>query len=687
MIVSLNWLCEYLDGAAHAALAKRHDELVDRLTMSGLNHEGTEPVGDDQAIDLEVTSNRADCLGHIGVAREVSVLLDIPLSVPDPQPVTGTEAIDKLCNVEINSDKCFRYTARLVKGVKIGPSPDWMVNRLAALGIESINNVVDITNYVMFECGQPLHAYDFAKLDGGKIIVRNANEKEEFLAIDHKTYPLDPAMCMIADAKNAVAIGGVMGGADSEISDATTDVLVEAAYFDQLSVRKTARQLNLHSPSAFRFERDVDSAQLDWASRRCCELILELAGGTLCEGMLDVGQPPAKLPDVTLRFAQLKRVLGIEIPADVATEILSNLGLSIISSDKESVTATAPSWRKDLTREVDLVEEVGRIYGFDKVPDDALVPMAASMRPKTDRVVDKIRNVMTSAGFDEAMTATMVPEKWATAFSPWTDQQPIISSQPMLGVLEKASRNIGAVSMLRRSLVPSLIEARRINEFRGNDDINLFETAKVYLHNPKSHLPDQPTKLAIVSGMDFFAIKGIVETIVAQLSPKSKVVAEPCSDPLFDPSQSANLSVDGKRLGLVGKVSASAQSDFRLRSPATVAEIDIAVLESLAVLIPIHENQSQFQPMSRDFNFIVENEIHWSDLENTILENGGQLIESIDYRETFRDPKKDGENKKRLLLSIVLRSATATLTGEEAEVVCKKIIGACEKSHGAVLLG
>jgi phenylalanyl-tRNA synthetase beta chain len=452
MIVSLNWLCEYLDGAAHAALAKRHDELVDRLTMSGLNHEGTEPVGDDQAIDLEVTSNRADCLGHIGVAREVSVLLDIPLSVPDPQPVTGTEAIDKLCNVEINSDKCFRYTARLVKGVKIGPSPDWMVNRLAALGIESINNVVDITNYVMFECGQPLHAYDFAKLDGGKIIVRNANEKEEFLAIDHKTYPLDPAMCMIADAKNAVAIGGVMGGADSEISDATTDVLVEAAYFDQLSVRKTARQLNLHSPSSFRFERDVDSAQLDWASRRCCELILELAGGTLCEGMIDVGQPPAKLPDVTLRFAQLKRVLGIEIPADVATEILSNLGLSIISSDKESVTATAPSWRKDLTREVDLVEEVGRIYGFDKVPDDALVPMAASMRPKTDRVVDKIRNVMTSAGFDEAMTATMVPEKWATAFSPWTDQQPIISSQPMLGVLEKASRNIGAVSMLRRSL-------------------------------------------------------------------------------------------------------------------------------------------------------------------------------------------------------------------------------------------
>ncbi len=303
MIVSWNWLTEYVD------LKMSHDDLVDRLTNSGLNHEETQAVIGDQAIDLEVTSNRADCLGHIGVAREVAALYDIPLKIPNPQPKTSADSIDKHFRVELTSPHCFRYTARLLKGVKIGPSPDWMQERLTTLGIGIVNNVVDATNYVMFECGQPIHAFDFAKLNGGKIIVRDASDSEGFRAIDHKTYQLDPNMCVIADAKNAVALGGVMGGADSEVSDSTTDVLIEAAYFDQLAVRNAARKLKLHSPSSFRFERNVDSANLDWASRRVCDLILQFAGGELLKGLIDVGQPPATPADVTLRYGQLKRLL------------------------------------------------------------------------------------------------------------------------------------------------------------------------------------------------------------------------------------------------------------------------------------------------------------------------------------------------------------------------------------------
>lgn len=681
MIVSWDWLTDYVD------LKMDHDALVDALTMSGLNHEGTEPVGDDQAIDLEVTSNRPDCLGHIGVAREISVLYDLPLKIDDPQPSSGDASIGDLCSVEIKSKNCFRYTARLLKGVKIGPSPDWLKNRLATIGVESINNVVDATNYVMFEIGQPLHAFDFANIAGSKIVVRDAVQDESFLAIDHKTYKLDADMCVIADEKNAAAIAGVMGGADSEVADDTTEVLIEAAYFDQLSVRKTARRLTLQSPSSFRFERNIDSQMLDWASRRCCQIILEIAGGQLVNGVIDVGDRPTQRPAVTLRYAQLKRLLGIEIPADTANKILTDLGLEIQSRDDDSVDVIAPSWRKDLTREVDLIEEVGRIYGFDKVPDDAPVPMSAAYRPKSDRAVDRIRNVLLAAGFDEAMTPSLVPQRWSDAISPWTDQPPLQSSQPMLGVLEKASQNIGSVDLLRRSLIPSLIEARRINEFRSNDDIELFEMAKVYLPVEGQPIPDQPTKICFVSGHDFFYVKGVIEAIVEAMSPGIDVRLVSTEHGLLDPDRSGELKIGDSTLGWMGRLSQSAKKLFRLRGDAVVAEIDVRLLEDCMVLIAQHQNQSAFQSVSRDFNFIVENSVPWDALEETVRARGGDLLEAVDFREVFRDESKDGKTKKRMLLSVTLRSQDATLTGDQVDVVCQSIIDGCAKNHAAVLLG
>lgn len=682
MIVSWNWLAEYVD------LEMSHDELVDRLTMSGLNHESTEPMGEDQAIDLEVTSNRADCLGHIGVAREVATLYDIPLKLPEPNPDTNSQSINDHCQVEIKSpETCFRYTARLIKGVKIGPSPDWMQQRLKTLGIGVVNNVVDATNYVMFECGQPIHAFDFAKIQGGKIVVRSASPEETFEAIDHRTYSLEPGMCVIADAQAPVALGGVMGGADSEVSESTTDVLIEAAYFDQLAVRNAARKLKLHSPSSFRFERNIDSANLDWASRRVCQLILDTAGGELLDGMIDVGQPPVSPAPVTLRFAQLQRLLGIEIPTEFVAPTLEKLGLEIESSDADSVTAVAPSWRKDLTREVDLVEEVGRIYGFEKIPDDVNVPMAASYRPKTDRVIDKLRGVLTAAGYDEAVTPSLVPEPWSEAFSPWTDSPPLISSQPMLGVLEEYSQNIGAVNLLRRSLVPSLLEVRRINEYRSNQDVRLFETAKVYLPLGDGEIPDQPTKLGLVSDQDFFSTKGVIETIIQVIDPAAKLDFVECRHELLDLNQSAEVRLGKSVLGWIGVTSQSAKKRFGLRSDATVAELDLGILQQQAVLIPRHVNQSSFPPVTRDFNFIVDDVVRWSDLEATVRSACGPLLESVEYRETFRDESKDGPNRKRLLLSVVLRSGESTLTGQQAEEVCRSIISNCESNHAAALVG
>ncbi len=309
MLVSWNWLKQYVP------LSMPLEEFERRLMMAGLNHEGTAEVAGDLAIDLEITSNRPDCLGHIGIAREVAVLWGHPLTLPAANPKESKTPVGGLVKVRIDCpDLCLRYTARVIRGVKIGPSPRWMTRRLETVGLTAINNVVDISNYVLMECGQPLHTFDFGKLKGGEIIVRRPLAGETIEAIDHKTYPLGPEMCMICDAQDPVAIGGVMGGAQTEIAADTHEVLIEAAEFDPVSIRNTARQLNLHSDSSYRFERRVDPEGLDWASRRCCELILELAGGELAAGMVDVGRRPPRREPIVLRFSQLKRVLGIDVP-------------------------------------------------------------------------------------------------------------------------------------------------------------------------------------------------------------------------------------------------------------------------------------------------------------------------------------------------------------------------------------
>ncbi|MGI9518625.1 MAG: phenylalanine--tRNA ligase subunit beta, partial [Pirellulaceae bacterium] len=381
MLVSQDWLKEYVS-------LPDHDEMVDRLTMTGLNHEGSEAVGNDTCIDLEVTSNRADCLGHVGVAREVSALFTEPLRIPPAELNTAAPAIDQNFAVEIQCPElCYRFTARLIRGVKIGPSPQWLVDRLATVGVESVNNIVDISNYVMLECGQPLHAFDYDRLQGNKIIVREPHSGEKLEAINHNTYDLQPGMCVIADGNRAVGLGGVMGGAETEVSDNTVNVLIEAAHFNPLSIRATARKLNLHSAASFRFERTINSENIDWASRRCCELLQQLAGGEIADGFIDVGAKLEPRQPIRLRFAQLDRILGIEIPRDRAVEILESLGFArcltksiggkagsggislsvntaefseqvkdqLLESDADEVTVIPPPWRLDVTREVDLI--------------------------------------------------------------------------------------------------------------------------------------------------------------------------------------------------------------------------------------------------------------------------------------------------------------------------------------------
>ncbi len=678
MLISWNWLKEYV------VLDMPADVLTRRLMMAGLNHESTTDVEGDIAVDLEVTSNRPDCLGHLGIAREVAVVFDRPLKRPLARPQEGASAVSSLTSVTIEcNDLCPRYTARVIRGVKVGPSPAWLRRRLNTIGLRSINNVVDVTNYVMMECGQPLHAFDMRLLRGQKIVVRRPRPGETIEAIDHKVYPLDGEMCVIADAERAIGLGGVMGGADSEVSEKTANVLVESAQFSPISIRGTARKLKLHSPSSYRFERGLDPEGVDWASRRCCELILHVAGGELASGVIDVGRRAPAREKIVFRHNQVRRVLGIDVELAEITRILEALGNKVHTLGEGRLEVIPPSWRNDLEREIDLLEEVARIHGYEKIPEDVQVPMAASARTDDDRVFDRIRRVLTGAGFDEALTLSALPAALAESFSPWSDRPAIRIQTP---IVEDAD-------LLRKSLVPSLLIARRHNESVGNQRIELFELARAYLPQDglrQGGLPREEPLLAICGGGDFFAVKAAIEAVLESLDGEVALEARDLppslsgSDALLG-TRSAELWLSGQLLGYLGEVSPAGAEKFELRGPATVAELKVAVLLAVARLVPTYKKPPEFPPVVCDVNLKVDEAVRWSAINEIVQKNAGEHLADIRYHETYRSPALLNEGKKKVLFQVSFRSSKGTLTHEQVNQDHARIVQACGAKLGAEL--
>lgn len=671
MLVSWNWLQEYVNLDVPVA------EAADRLTMSGLNLEEFHSVGSDHCIDFEVTSNRPDCLGHLGIAREAAVLYRKPLQVPAATPKSVATKTDTVTAVTIECpDLCSQYHARVIRGVKVGPSPAWMVDRLKTIGITSINNIVDITNYVLMECGQPLHAFDLQKLHGRKIIVRRGRANEKLQAIDHKEYPLTPEMCVIADADRPVAIAGVMGGAETEITSNTHDVLIEAALFSPLAVRNTSRKLKLRSDSSYRFERALDPHGPDWASRRCCELILQLAGGELLSEPIFAGtRPPAEGEKVTLRFPQLKRVLGIEIPADEAVRILEALGLVTQHRDGDSATFIVPSNRRDLTREIDLIEEVVRIHGYDKIPDNAAVPLCVSKKRPEDRVSERVRETLIASGFYEAMTVSLVSETERKLFTPRGELPPL--------TIEHS--DFPEFSRLRQSLVPSLLVSRRENERHGQFNAQLFEIARVYVSADKT-LPEhqaEPRVVSLVSGRSFHELKGVVELIAKRVSPSVEVTVRPFESPQVVPGRGAEVLLNGEFWGWLCELDSSVTDQLGLRDAVTAAELHLGVLEAYAELIPKFREMATHQAAVRDLNFVLDDPVTWSTVEQTIRGAGGPLLESISFGGQYRG-KQIPEGKKSYVVTLAYRS-DRTLTSEEIEAAQQAVIAACVNQLSATL--
>lgn len=671
MIVSKNWLSEYVD------VDMPVDDLTDRLTMSGLNLEGVETAGDDLAIDLEVTSNRPDCLGHIGVAREVSVLFEKELRIPVPKPGVTSEQASSATSVQIDCpDLCHEYHARLIKGVRIGPSPDWLVDRLAAAGINSVSNVVDITNYVMLECGQPIHAFDFDKLEGGRIVVRRASKGEKIKAIDQKEYELTEDMCVIADASRPTAVAGVMGGLDTEISDSTVNVLVETASFEPISVRATARALKLHSPSSFRFERRVNRQNIDWASRRCCELIMQIAGGELLDGSVVAGESAAVREPVSMRFAQVPRILGMNVSPDECVRILKELGLELVEQTEDTASFTAPAWRLDLTREADLIEEIARIYGYEKIPDDATLPVVATSRSVREQVGDTIRTTLPACGFFESLTLSFVSREQLELFRP-------------RGEINNVAVNHSTRSkenQLRQSLIPSLLHCRRQNERHGTLNAELFEVAKVYLSagEGKTENEAEPTMLGIVSGRDFLTLKGVVETIVSRVTPNATLTAAPSKLSEFGHGRGAVLALNGTEFGWLGELDRSVTDKLDLQEGASVAEINVNMLEDAFQAERVYKPLPRFPAVTRDLNFVLAESTNWADLANTVTSAGGELLRQVSFGGQYRGKGIDTGHKS-YLVSCCFMAEDRTLTTEEVDAAVAQILTACEEELAAKL--
>ena len=671
MIVSKNWLAEYVD------VDMPVDELTDRLTMSGLNLEGVETSGDDLAIDLEVTSNRPDCLGHIGVAREVSVLFEKELRIPSPQPAVTSESASDATAVQIDSpDLCHEYHARVIRGIRVGPSPDWLKDRLAAAGINSVSNVVDVTNYVMLECGQPIHAFDFDKLDGGRIVVRRAGKGEKITAIDQRDYELTEEMCVIADASRPTAIAGVMGGLATEISDGTVNVLVETASFEPLSVRATARALKLHSPSSFRFERRVNRQNIDWASRRCCELIMQVAGGELLDGSVVAGDAVATREPVSMRFSQVPRILGMDVPPDECVRILVELGLELVDQTAETASFTAPAWRLDLTREADLIEEIARIYGYDRIPDDATLPVVATSRSVREQVGDAIRTALPACGFFEALTLSFISREQLELFRPQGDMANV--------AVNHSTRS--KENQLRQSLIPSLLHCRRQNERHGTLNAELFEVAKVYLSagEGKPEHEAEPTMLGIVSGRDFLTLKGVVEMIVARVCPQAVLTSAPCSLKEFGHGRGAALQLNGADFGWLGELDRSVIDAVDLQEGASVAEINVNMLEDAFQAERVYRPLPKFPAVTRDLNFVLGEAVTWAQLEDAVTGAGGTLLQHVSFGGQYRG-KGIETGHKSYLVSCVFMADDRTLTNEEVDAAVTQILTACEEKLAAKL--
>jgi phenylalanyl-tRNA synthetase beta chain len=704
MLISYNWLSE-LTGTNLTPL-----ELRERLTMVGLAIDAVEESEGDSVLDVEVPSNRPDCLSHIGIAREVAVIEKSKVQSPKSKVSQTKGKTAQLTSVEIHDPYlCPRYAARIVRGVKIAPSPDWLAKRLLEIGQRPINNVADITNYVLHELGQPLHAFDLPKLTEERIVVRRARSGEKLKTLDDVERTLDPDMLVIADAAKPVALAGIMGGLHSEISNTTTDVLIESAYFNPDSVRRTARKLGMDTEASRRFERGADCENVLKAQTRCVELICEIAGGVATDDALDVYPNPLPPRLVSFRPPKVRSLTSIQVELSEMKRILTALGFTERESaigpvEKEgslaggAVSFVVPSWRVDVGLEEDLVEEIARHVGYDKIASE-LPPsnMAGEYQPAEMKRRD-LRRAFRSLGFDEAINFSFIDAAHDERF----DLVPLlVSSRSELesaGLVTLNNPIIEEATRMRATLLPGLLESVRHNLNRGIRDVRLFEIGRIFAGCEAGELPHEREALGLIATggaieegraqatreIDFLDLKGALEAAIdaTRLGPLGFTQANVRH---LRVGQVARITLrDGTMIGSIGRLAESIAISYKFREPVYVAELD------LSALLDSEQRPTQYVPLPRypsvvrDVTLLVSRDVSFAKLVQAI-----EAEQIADYAGVSLVGVYEGQNipedKRAVTLRVEYRSDERTLRDEEVEARHRSLIDSLLKTFSAQL--
>ena len=661
MKIAWDWLQEFID---INTLELSLDELAKTLAMLGFPVEALEETGEGWVLDLEVTTNRPDCLSHLGIARELSAKFGLKLREPDLSLPSGTvpfESMKERVTIEV-PDSCPRYAARIITGLEVGPSPEWLQRRLESIGQRPINNIVDVTNYLLHELGQPLHGFDLDQLRGRRVVIRFAEEGEQLTTLDGAKRVLDSSMLVIADASRAVALGGIIGGMETEISPVTKNMLLESAYFDPSSIRRTSKRLGLRTDASYRFERGTDPEMVCKALNRASRMINEIAGGTCAGPVIDEFLCPRKPRQIRLRSFRLLQLLGLSMESDFVEKMLSRLGFEVQSDKNESWMIGVPSFRADVELEEDLVEEIAREYGYDHLPTTYPAASTIGSFGKSERQKRLLSTSLESSGFHEAMNyAFTSPEKEELLLG--CDRPSLV---PIANPLTEEHTH------LRSTLLVGLLESIRRNLNFGNKNVRLFETGKVFIqqNEDSKHSQEKPCLALVATGLahgsfwdgeednfGFHYLKGVLDMILRKFGLQAEY--RKASDLSYlHPGVSSKILLENVCLGVFGQLHPRIQEQYKFSQNILVAELQLERLYSQDIVDPTYVALDRFPSVEHDFSFLVDKSVDYARLLGAIrslaipelrnvrlidLYSGLGVSEdkvSLTLRLTFADPER-----------------------------------------------
>ncbi len=644
---------------------------------------------DDVILEVAITPNRADALSHIGVARDLAALFGKEVKYPEIAIDESEEEAESVASVEIqNTEDCPRYSARVVKGVTIKESPDWLKERLTAVGLRPINNVVDVTNFVLYEVGQPLHAFDLDMLSGKKIVVRNASDGEKFVTLDSKERELDAETLMICDAEKPVAIAGVMGGENSEVTENTKDILIESAFFNPSSIRKTSKKLGLSTDSSYRFERGTNPEITVWAATRAAQLIAELGGGVILKGAIDVYPKPFVRKKIKLRYERVNKILGYEVAPQTVRDILTRLELRIIETNENDLLVEIPAFRHDLEREIDLIEEVARIYGYDKIAEVTHVNVTLSVKVDETAEKEKIRDLLVGLGYREIITNSLLNEKLAAQFG-----NPISVLNPQSAEMTNP----------RTSLLPGMLQTISRNIKVQEKNLKLFELGHVFNKiNEKiesfDDFKENEALLIAVTGnkfekewftnpvkFDYYDLKGDIEEFLLKYYGTKKYVLEYKKSPDKFYEYGISVKVQNKEIGFGGKLKSDLLKEFDIKQDVFALELNVSDLPKPEKKKAFKEIL-RFPKVYRDMAFVVDKTIDAEEVAAVIKKGSSRLLKNIRLFDIFESDTL-GKNKKSLAFELEYYDNTRTLTEEEVDKDFWSAIELVKKELNAELRG